>query len=91
MVRKSLSLDGMLNSKSRPIATGIPQRGAEIQPARTLDIRRPPKKRLDEKRLTLALDGTTYRQLRMYAAASNQTHQEILEKALKNLLDEEGA
>lgn len=91
MVRKSLSLDGILNTQTRPTDTGIPQRGAEIQPARTLDIRKTPKKRPDEKRLTLALDGKTYRQLRMYAAASNQTHQEILEKALKNLLREEGA
>lgn len=91
MVKKSLSLDGMLNTQARPTDTGIPQRGTEPKQARTFSTHKMLKKRPDEKRLTLALDGETYRRLKMYAATSNQTHQKILEKALKNHLHEEGA
>jgi hypothetical protein len=45
-----------------------------------------PKKREGEKRLTLALDGETYRRLRMHAAETDQTHQDILEAALAEYL-----
>jgi predicted transcriptional regulator len=44
-------------------------------------------KREGEKRLTLALDGETYRRLRMHAAATDKTHQAILEEALSKYLD----
>ena len=60
MVRKSLSLDGMLNTQTRPIDTGIPQRGAGLQPP-SKPAAKAPKKREGEKRLTLALDGEAYR------------------------------
>jgi len=84
MAKKPITLDGLLNTQSRPIDTGIPQRGAaplntESKPA--------PKKREGEKRLTLALDGETYRRLRMHAAETDQTHQAILEVALAEYLN----
>lgn len=83
MAKKSVALDGLLNTHSRPTDTGIPQRGAvpsnaEPKPAR--------KKREAEKRLTLALDGETYRRLRLHAADTNQTHQDILDAALAEYL-----
>ena len=87
MVRKSLSLDGMLNTQTRPIDTGIPQRGAGLQPP----SKPAAKKREGEKRLTLALDGETYRRLRMHAAETDQTHQDILETALAEYLNRANA
>ena len=89
MVRKSLSLDGMLNTQTRPIDTGIPQRGATLQPSSKAT--KPAKKREGEKRLTLALDGETYRRLRMHAAETDQTHQDILEAALAEYLNRANA
>jgi hypothetical protein len=86
MVRKSLSLDGMLNTQTRPTDTGIPQRGAGLQPP-SKTAAKALKKREGEKRLTLALDGETYRRLRMYAAKTDQTHQNILETALAEYLN----
>lgn len=88
MAKKSVTLDGLLNTESRPTNTGIPQRGAtplsaELKPA--------PKKREGEKRLTLALDGETYRRLRMHAAKTDRTHQDILEAALAEFLDRANA
>ena len=80
MVRKSLSLDGMLNTQTRPIDTGIPQRGA----GQATQDKKP--KRMGEKRLTLALDGDTYKRLRLHAAETDQTHQAILEAALAEYL-----
>lgn len=90
MVRKSLSLDGMLNTQTRPIDTGIPQRGAGLQPPSKPTVKAP-KKREGEKRLTLALDGETYRRLRMHAAETDQTHQAILEVALAEYLNRANA
>ena len=84
MVRKSLSLDGMLNTQTRPTDTGIPQRGAALQPPSKAV--KPAKKREGEKRLTLALDGETYKRLRFHAAETDQTHQDILEAALAEYL-----
>lgn len=89
MVRKSLSLDGMLNTQTRPIDTGIPQRGAGLPPSQP--TAKAPKKREGEKRLTLALDGETYRRLRMHAAETDQTHQDILEAALAEYLNRANA
>jgi hypothetical protein len=71
-----------LNTESRPTDTGIPQRGAEQA---TAQDKKPPK-REGEKRLTLALDGDTYRRLRMHAAKTDLTHQAILETALAEYL-----
>jgi hypothetical protein len=84
MAKKPIALDGLLNTQSRPTDTGIPQRGAEpaVRPTKP-----PPKKREGEKRLTLALDGETYRRLRMHAAETDQTHQDILEYALTEYLN----
>lgn len=84
MAKKAVVLEGLLNTESRPVDTGIPQRGAaqviaEPKPA--------PKKREGEKRLTLALDGDTYRRLRIYAATTDQTHQDIMERALAEYLN----
>ena len=88
MVKKPVTLDGLLNTQSRPTDTGIPQRGAAPfntgpKPAQ--------KKREGEKRLTLALDGETYRRLRMHAAETDQTHQDILEAALAEYLNRANA
>ncbi|EYD70511.1 hypothetical protein Lokhon_03144 [Limimaricola hongkongensis DSM 17492] len=44
-------------------------------------------KREGEKRLTLALDGATYRRLRLHAAQTDKTHQAILEAALTDYLN----
>jgi len=80
MAKKPVALDGLLNTQSRPTDTGIPQRGAGG------DVKKPGK-RPGEKRLTLALDGDTYRRLRLHAAATDQTHQAILEAALAEFLN----
>lgn len=87
MAKKSLSLDGMLNTQTRPTDTGIPQRGVTVQ--RPNKATKPTKKREGEKRLTLALDGETYRRLRIHAAKTDQTHQTILEVALTEYLNRE--
>lgn len=84
MAKKSVALDGLLNTQSRPTDTGIPQRGAA--PSNT-EPNPAPKKREGEKRLTLALDEKTYRRLRLYAVETDQTHQSILETALTEYLD----
>lgn len=83
MAKKPVALDGLLNTQSRPADTGIPQRGA----APSSGPKAAPKKREGEKRLTLALDGETYRRLRMHAAETDQTHQNILEAALAAYLN----
>lgn len=82
MAKKAVTLDGLLNTQSRPTDTGIPQRGAGQSSA---PEKKPPK-REREKRLTLALDGETYRRLRIHAAETDQTHQAILETALAEYL-----
>lgn len=82
MAKKPVTLDGMLNTESRPTDTGIPQRGAGQSAAQD----KKPAKRLGEKRLTLALDGETYKRLRLHAAETDQTHQAILETALAEYL-----
>ena len=71
MPKKPVALDGLLNTETRPTETGIPQRGSGPST--------PDKKK---KRITLALDGSAYRRLRIYAAETDQTHQSILESAL---------
>lgn len=78
MAKKPVALDGLLNTESRPTDTGIPQRGAGQGTK--------PAKRPGEKRLTLALDGDTYKRLRLHAAETDQTHQAILEAALAEYL-----
>lgn len=82
MAKKAVSLEGLLDTNVKPTETGIPQRGAEEVPI-------PPKpiKREGEKRLTLALDGATYRRLRLHAVEVDQTHQDILERALVEYLN----
>jgi hypothetical protein len=50
-----------------------------------------PKKREGEKRLTLALDSETYRRLRMHAADTDETHQDILEATLAEYLGRSNA
>ena len=88
MVKKPVVLDGLLNTQSRPTDTGIPQRGsAPLNTGQKLAH----KKREGEKRLTLALDGDTYRRLRMHAAETDRTHQDILEVALAEYLDRANA
>lgn len=87
MAKKSVALDGLLNTESRPTDTGIPQRGAEQDYGQGKKTA----KRPGEKRLTLALDGDTYKRLRMHAAKSDQTHQAILEAALADFLNRANA
>lgn len=88
MAKKPVALDGLLNTQSRPTDTGIPQRGAA--PSSTVP-KSAPKKREGEKRLTLALDGETYRRLRIHAAETDRTHQDILEVALAEYLNRANA
>jgi hypothetical protein len=85
MAKKPVALDGLLNTTSRPTDTGIPQRGAGQAP----QDKKP--KRVGEKRLTLALDGDTYKRLRMHAAETDLTHQAILEVALAEYLSRANA
>ena len=87
MAKKPVALDGLLNTESRPTDTGIPQRGA----GQSASQDKKPAKRLGEKRLTLALDGETYKRLRLHAAETDQTHQAILEAALADYLKRAGA
>lgn len=87
MAKKPVALDGLLNTNTRPTDTGIPQRGA----GQGADQEKKPAKRLGEKRLTLALDGETYRRLRLHAAKTDQTHQAILEAALAEYLNRANA
>ena len=82
MVKKPVALDGLLNTESRPTDTGIPQRGAGQRVAQD----KKPAKRPGEKRLTLALDGETYKRLRLHAAETDQTHQDKLEAAFGEYL-----
>ena len=84
MAKKPVALDGLLNTQSRPADTGIPQRGATLSATGQKAV---PKRREGEKRLTLALDGETYRRLRIHAATTDQTHQDILETALAEYLN----
>ena len=88
MAKKPVTLDGLLNTDTQPFDTGIPQRGAGREPSAAKPI---PKKRVGEKRLTLALDGETYRRLRLHAATTDETHQDILERALTEYLNSAGA
>ena len=81
MPKKPVTLDGLLNTETRPTDTGIPQRGAA-----TIRDKKPPKNREGERRVTLALDARTYRRLRIHAAKTDQTHQAILEAALAEYL-----
>jgi hypothetical protein len=55
----------------------------------TNPVKRP--KREGEKRLSVAITGERYTQLRLYAATTEQTHQTILEQALYKYLDDLGA
>ena len=82
MAKKPVALDGLLNTESRPTDTGIPQRGA----GQGASQEKKQAKRQGEKRLTLALDGETYKRLRIHAAKTDQTHQAILEAALAEYL-----
>ena len=88
MAKKPVALDGLLNTQTRPTDTGIPQR--EGMPT-VANQKRTPKRREREKRLTLALDGEAYRRLRMHAAETDQTHQDILEAALAEYLNRANA
>lgn len=81
MAKKPVVLDGLLDTSAQPVATGIPQRGA-LPPRQN----KAAPKRQGEKRLTLALDGSTYRRLRLLAAKTDRTHQDILEDALMDYL-----
>ena len=78
MTKKPVVLDGLLNTETRQTETETPQRGANPTTAE--------KRAASKKRVTLALDGATYRRLRMYAAETDQTHQAILESALAEYL-----
>lgn len=44
-----------------------------------------------EKKLTVKIDGGTYKRLRFHSARTGQTHQTILEAALVDLLDKQDA
>ena len=82
MAKKPVALDGLLNTESRPTGAGISQRGAGQGAAQG----KKSTKRPGEKRLTLALDGETYRRLRLHAVETDRTHQAILEAALAEYL-----
>ena len=85
MAKKAVTLEGMLDITSKPTSTGIPQRGAGALESPK------PLKREGEKRLTLALDGTTYKRLRLYSVETDRTHQDIIERALMEYLDRANA
>ncbi len=74
-MKKGISLEGVINTQTAPKNTGLTQRGTRHE-------RRP-----NAKKLTVELDGETYKRLRIYAAETGLTHQEILEGAVKGVLD----
>ncbi len=80
MSEKPVALGGLLNTENRPTDTGILQCGA----GQSIQEKKP--KREGKKHLAFALDGETYRHLRMHAAETDQTHQDILETALAEYL-----
>ena len=82
MAKKPIDLGGTVDPTARPADTGAAQRGATPKP---------PTKRAGEKRLTLALDRTTYRRLRLHAVDTDRTHQDILEAALAEYLNRASA
>ncbi len=73
-MKKGISLEGVINTKAQPENTGLTQRGTKRE-------RRP-----NAKKLTVELDGETYKRLRIYAAETGQTHQEIMEGAVRGVL-----
>lgn len=80
MAKKTVVLDGLLKSD-------VPQQeSAARRPELT-----PVQKRPSEKRVTVALDGATYRRLRLHAADTDLTHQTILERALAEYLNNANA
>ena len=81
MAKKPIDLGGTVDPTAKPTDTGAAQRGATMKPA----------KRAGEKRLTLALDGATYRRLRLHAVDTDRTHQAILEAALAEYLNRASA
>ena len=81
--KKPVTLEGLVQPDSRSLDTGIPPRGAATAGSNGPAARQG---RKGEKRLTLAIDGDTYRRLRLHAAQTDQTHQAILETALAEFL-----
>lgn len=75
MAKKTVALDGLLQSDPPPAERGV----AASEPS-------PAKQRGGEKRVTVALDGVTYRRLRLHAANTDLTHQAILQYALAEYL-----
>lgn len=75
MAKKTVALDGLLQSDPLPAERGI----VASEPAAA-------KQRAGEKRVTVALDGATYRRLRLHAANTDLTHQAILKRALAEYL-----
>ena len=73
MGKQTLNLDNLVNPDPRPTAGDLPQRGQATPTAK--------------KRLSLVLDNSTYRRLRLHAADRGQTHQEILHRALNAYLE----
>ena len=83
MTKKTpVTLEGLVLPETRSSDTGIPQRGSAASSRQRPAV----KGRKGERRLTLAIDGDTYRRLRMHAAQTDQTHQAILEAALAEFL-----
>lgn len=80
MVKKTVTLDGLLNSDPPKAQTQeAPQELARV------------KKTAGGKRVTVALDPVTYRRLRLYAANTDLTHQTILNRALADYLNNANA
>ena len=90
MTKKSVTLDGLVQPESRSSEIGILQRGAAAAAAGSRR-RNAAQGRKNEKRLTLAIDGDTYRRLRMHAAQTDQTHRAILDAALAEFLNRANA
>ena len=78
-------LDGFTDQIDQWLLEGKVRPRKQRHTAKRVFERLPPK-REGQKRLTLALDGDTYRRLRMHAAETDQTHQAILEAALAEYL-----
>lgn len=81
MAKRPISLEGIVNQQEKPIEAGILQQDKAV----------PTKKRKGEKRLTVALDETNYRRLKLYAAREDKSHQFILETALADFLNKVSA
>ena len=73
MAKKPVALDGLLNTTSRPIDTGIPQRGA---------VQRKPKAERRSDQMSIRMKPSTRQMIEDLAEADDMPIAEIIERAI---------